>query len=55
LTVAGTTTSTATNVMVNTVYTAELYGDKTFASTNGFALVDGNTGVHAMGGRIRKS
>src|SRR5207248_2659257 len=40
LTVAGTTTSTATNVTVNTL-PATLYGDKTF-SKDGFSLADGN-------------
>ncbi len=42
LTVAGAATSTATNVTVNTVYKADLYSDKTFASTNTFALVNGD-------------
>jgi RHS repeat-associated protein len=47
LSVAGTTTSTATNVTVNTS-NATLYADNTFASTN-HALVDGTNAFTAIG------
>jgi hypothetical protein len=46
LTVAGTTTSQATNVTVNTLL-ATLYGDFTFAK-DGFTLVDGNNTFTAV-------
>ena len=46
LTVAGTTTSTATNVTVNSL-TAALYNDKMFAATN-FTLADGNNTFTAI-------
>jgi RHS repeat-associated protein len=47
LTVAGTTTSTATNVLVNSL-TAALYTDKTFAK-DGFSLSDGYNSFTAVG------
>jgi RHS repeat-associated protein len=40
VTVAGTTTSAATNVIINNLYTAAQYGDATFAVT-GISLLDG--------------
>ena len=45
LTVAGTTTSAATNVTVNSL-TADRYADNTFARTN-FSLADGNNSITA--------
>ena len=47
LTVAGTTTSTATNVTVNTTNAATLYSDLTFAATN-CALTNGNNPFTAI-------
>ena len=46
-TVAGTTTSTATNVTVNTTNAATLYSDLTFAATN-CALTNGNNPFTAI-------
>src|SRR5438093_10106488 len=46
LTVAGTTSSAATNVTVNTL-TADRYADNTFARTN-FTLADGNNTFTAI-------
>ncbi len=46
LTVAGTTTGTATNVTVNSL-TATLYGDKTF-SKDGFTVTNGNNAFTAI-------
>jgi hypothetical protein len=47
LTVAGTTTSPATNVTVNG-YTAARYNDATFASTNSFTVTNGNNTFTAI-------
>src|SRR5260221_10647549 len=46
MTVAGTTTSTATNVTVNTL-SADIYGDNTFARTN-VSLANGNNTFTAI-------